>query len=114
MYNAISSPYSLARILRNRVQHNPVATAKPIPATRALQEDAEGAGRQVYALERDGDALAAVQALQMDPGPSGSDLGGVGTSVDHDLVRHMGLTGRPATVSASASAETDPRSSGSA
>ncbi len=38
----------------------------------------------MYAPERDGDVLAAFQALQMDPGPFMPDLGGVGARIGHN------------------------------
>ena len=60
-----------------------------------LQEDAEGTGRQVFALEGNGDSLAAFQTLEVHPGPVVPDLGGVGARVGHDLVRHMGPAAPP-------------------
>ena len=46
-------------------------------------------------LERNGDALAALQALEVHPGPSVPDLGGVGAGVGHNLVGHMGPAAAP-------------------
>ena len=47
------------------------------------------------ALERNGDALAAFQTLEVHPGPVVPDLGGVGARVGHDLVGHMGPAAAP-------------------
>ena len=47
------------------------------------------------ALERNGDALAALQTLEVHPGPVVPDLGGVGARVGHDLVGHMGPAAAP-------------------
>lgn len=66
------------------------------PHSRLLPvSDAEGVGRQVISLERDGDAPSAFEALQVNPAAYGPDLGGVGTRVGHALVRHMGPAALP-------------------
>ena len=51
-----------------------------------LQDDAQRAGRQVCAPQRNGHALAARHPLQMDPGSTLPNLGRVGTVVGHDPV----------------------------
>ena len=72
----------------------PPRSGRP-PARWVAQDDAQGSGRQMRAVQRYVNALAELHTLQVHPGPAVPNLRGTGTAVGHDPVRHMGKPALP-------------------